>query len=98
MSLPTPPSRLLYTRAAASLLAATKKAASGTTKRKAESATKRKAASGTTKRKAGFGSYRVSFAGRKETAEEIFGKAPLTPSQLPKKIWDYVKSNGLSSK
>ena len=57
----------------------------------------KKAASGA-KRKAGFGNYKVSFAGRKETAEEIFGKTPIPPQQMTKKIWDYVKSNGLSSK
>ena len=70
------------------LLAADKKATPGA---------KRKAAPGA-KRKAGFGNYTVSFAGRKETAEEIFGKTPIPPQQMTKKIWDYVKSNGLSSK
>lgn len=67
------------------------------TNKKAASSAKRKAAPDA-KRKAGFGNYKVSFAGRKETAEEIFGKTPIPPQQMTKKIWDYVKSNGLSSK
>ena len=56
----------------------------------------KEAASGA--KKPAFGGYTISFAGRKETAEEIFGKDPIAPSEMTKKIWSYVKSNGLSSK
>ena len=49
-------------------------------------------------KKAAFGGYTVSFAGCRETAEEIFGTAPMPPSQMTKKIWEYVKSKGLSKK
>jgi hypothetical protein len=49
-------------------------------------------------KKAAFGGYTVNFAGRKETAEEIFGSHPIPPSQMTKKIWEYVKKHHLSSK
>ena len=45
-----------------------------------------------------FGGYQISFAGRKETAEEIFGSTPIAPSEMTKRIWAYVKKNNLSSK
>ena len=78
-----------------------------TTKKKA--APKRKAApkkKTTTKKKAtksrakkpAFGGYAISFAGRKETAEQIFGKKPIAPSEMTKKIWAFVKSKSLSNR
>lgn len=48
--------------------------------------------------KKAFGGYTISFKGRKETVEEVFGKAPLPPSQMTKKLWAYVKSKKLSTK
>ena len=51
----------------------------------------------TTKRGGSFGKYRVSFAGRKETMEQVFGKKPIPPSQMTKKIWAFVKSKKLSN-
>ena len=48
--------------------------------------------------KKAFGGYTVSFKGRKETVEEVFGKAPLPPSQMTKKLWHFVKSKKLSNK
>ena len=45
-----------------------------------------------------FGGYAISFAGRKETVEQVFGKNPIAPSQMTKKIWEFVKSNGLSNR
>ena len=45
-----------------------------------------------------FGGYEISFKGRKETAEQIFGKAPLAPSAMTKKIWAYVKGKKLARK
>ena len=74
----------------------TKKAAP---KRKA--ATKKKAApkkKATKTRKAAFGGYAISFAGRKETAEQIFGKKPIPPSEMTKKIWAFVKAKDLSNR
>jgi hypothetical protein len=45
-----------------------------------------------------FGNYKISFKGRKETVEEVFGDKPIPPSEMTKKLWDFVKKYGLSSK
>lgn len=45
-----------------------------------------------------FGGYAINFAGRKETIEEVFGKKPVAPSEMTKKIWAFVKANELASK
>lgn len=45
-----------------------------------------------------FGGYAIKFAGRQETAEQIFGKKPVTPSEMTKKIWAFVKSRRLASR
>jgi len=66
-----------------------------TTKRKA--APKKKSTKSKPK-KAAFGGYAISFAGRKETAEQIFGKTPIAPSEMTKKIWAFVKSKNLSNR
>jgi len=66
-----------------------------TTKRKAT--TKKKATKSKAKKPA-FGGYAISFAGRTETAEQIFGKKPIAPSEMTKKIWAFVKSKSLSNR
>ncbi|MGH1521577.1 MAG: hypothetical protein ACRBB2_04305 [Nitrosopumilus sp.] len=60
-------------------------------------ATKKKATSSKTKKPA-FGGYAINFAGRNETVEEVFGKKPIAPSEMTKKIWAFVKSNSLSNR
>ena len=45
-----------------------------------------------------FGGYAISFAGRTETVEQVFGKKPITPSEMTKKIWSFVKSKSLSNR
>jgi chromatin remodeling complex protein RSC6 len=45
-----------------------------------------------------FGGYAISFAGRTETVEQIFGKKPVTPSEMTKKIWVFIKSRRLATK
>jgi hypothetical protein len=45
-----------------------------------------------------FGGYAISFSGRKETVEEVFGKGSITPSEMTKKIWKFVKSKRLSNR
>ena len=50
------------------------------------------------KKKAAFGGYAISFAGRTETVEQVFGKKPIAPSEMTKKIWAFVKSEGLSNR
>ncbi|MDA8008327.1 MAG: hypothetical protein MPK62_01800 [Alphaproteobacteria bacterium] len=53
------------------------------------------------KRSAGkkeFGGYSVSFSGRKETLEQVFGRKPIPPSQITKKIWAFIKAKKLSNR
>jgi len=45
-----------------------------------------------------FGGYAISFSGREETMEEVFGKAKVTPSEMTKKIWKFIKAKRLASK
>ena len=66
-----------------------------TTKKKV--ATKKKATKPKTKKPA-FGGYAISFSGRKETVEQVFGTKPIAPSEMTKKIWAFVKSKGLSNR
>lgn len=49
-------------------------------------------------RKPAFGGYALSFAGRKETMEQVFGKKPIPPSEMMKKVWAFIRSNNLSNK
>jgi len=62
------------------------------TKRKSKAKAKSK-----TKKKA-FGGYTISFAGRKETVEDVFGKKPVAPSEMTKKIWVFIKSKKLANR
>ncbi|MFQ5959954.1 MAG: hypothetical protein ACE5MG_01065, partial [Candidatus Methylomirabilales bacterium] len=43
------------------------------------------------KSKKPFGGYSISFKGRKETLEKVFGSAPIGPSVMTKKLWAFVK-------
>lgn len=46
-----------------------------------------------------FGGYTISFASVKgDSVSDIFGTGALTPSEMTKKIWVYVKKNKLSNK
>ena len=45
-----------------------------------------------------FGGYAINFAGRTETVEQIFGTKPVTPSEMTKKIWIFIKSKRLANK
>lgn len=40
-----------------------------------------------------FGGYRVDFAGRTETMEQVFGTEDLSPGAMTKTLWDFVKRN-----
>ena len=64
-----------------------------TTKRKA---TTKKAAPKS--KKPAFGGYAINFAGRNETVEQVFGKKPIAPSEMTKKIWAFVKSESLANR
>jgi hypothetical protein len=79
---------------------ATKKRA--TTKKKAVTkkkvAPKKKATTKSKAKKPAFGGYAINFAGRQETVEQVFGKKPIAPSEMTKKIWVFIKSNSLSNR
>lgn len=45
-----------------------------------------------------FGGYSISFKGRKETMEEVFGSGNLAPSEMTKKLWAFVKGKKLAGK
>ncbi len=49
-------------------------------------------------RKPAFGGYAINFAGRTETIEHVFGKKPIPPSEMTKKIWAFIKSEHLSNR
>ena len=49
-------------------------------------------------KKVPFGGYGISFKGRKETLEDIFGKAKISPSEMTKKLWAFVKRKKLGGK
>ncbi|MBI5299053.1 MAG: hypothetical protein HY877_01985 [Deltaproteobacteria bacterium] len=49
-------------------------------------------------KKAAFGGYTISFKGCTDTVEKVFGSSPIAPSQMTKKIWEYVKKNSLAGK
>lgn len=46
-----------------------------------------------------FGGYTISFAKVKNaTLDEVFGTGSITPSEMTKKLWIFVKKKGLSKK
>jgi chromatin remodeling complex protein RSC6 len=49
-------------------------------------------------KKVPFGGYEVSFKGRTDTLESLFGSAPMPPSAMTKRLWEYVKRHRLSTK
>ena len=74
-------------------MAAKRKSKSTARKTKAKSKSKSKS-----KPKKAFGGYAINFAGRTETVEQIFGKKPVAPSEMTKKIWAFVKAKRLANK
>jgi len=65
-----------------------------TSKRKTKSRSKSKSRS----KKKPFGGYSISFSGRTETLEQVFGRGDVTPSEMTKKIWKFIKAKRLASK
>ena len=68
------------------------------TKAKSRRKTKAKSRSKSKSKRKPFGGYAISFAGRTETVEQIFGTKPVTPSEMTKKIWVFIKSRRLANK
>ena len=67
------------------------------TKRKVKK-TKRKAAKTKRKAKKPFGGYSISFKNRNESLEVVFGKPNITPSEMTKKLWKFIKNKRLGHK
>ena len=74
-----------------------KKVERKTVKRKTVSK-KSKTVSKKSKTKKPFGGYTITFKNRKETLEQVFGKASIPPSQMTKKLWKFVKAKRLGHK
>ncbi|MCV0412413.1 hypothetical protein [Nitrosarchaeum sp.] len=80
-------------------MAAKKKATKKNTTTKSTSKKSKTAAKSSSKsKKPAFGGYAISFAGRKETVEQVFGNKPIAPSEMTKKIWAFVKAKSLSNR
>ena len=61
-------------------------------------APKKKTTTKSKAKKPAFGGYAINFAGRQETVEKVFGKKPIAPSEMTKRIWIFVKANSLSNR
>lgn len=75
-------------------MAAKKKTTTKSTSKKSKTVAK----SPNKSKKPAFGGYAISFAGRKETVEQVFGNKPIAPSEMTKKIWAFVKAKSLSNR
>ncbi|TFH01830.1 MAG: hypothetical protein E4G77_02980, partial [Nitrosopumilus sp.] len=58
----------------------------------------KKIKSTTKTKKTAFGGYAIDLTGRTETVEQVYGKKPIAPNEMTKKIWNFVKSNNLSNR
>jgi len=45
-----------------------------------------------------FGGYAICFKGCEDSMEKVFGTDKITPSEMTKKIWAYVKRKGIAGK
>ncbi len=66
-------------------------------KPKSKSKAKSKSKSKSKGKKKPFGGYAISFSGRTETVEQVFGSGKVTPSEMTKKIWKFIKAKKLAS-
>lgn len=48
--------------------------------------------------KKAFGGYSLNFKGVESTLEEVFGSSPIAPSEMTKKLWNFVKKHKLGGK
>lgn len=44
-----------------------------------------------------FGKFAISFSGRTETLEKVFGSEPIKPGEMMKKLWAFIKENKLAT-
>jgi len=43
-----------------------------------------------------FGGYNISFANCTETLEQVFGKKGVTPAEMTKLLWKYIKKHKIA--
>ena len=67
------------------------------TKKRTVKRTTKKVTKRTTKKKAAFGGYKICFKGHTDNLEHVFGKSPIAPSLMTKKLWAYVKRKKLAN-
>ena len=77
---------------------AKKRAVKRKTKSKRKTKVKRKTKAKRKTKKKAFGGYSISFKSRDETLEQVFGKGNVTPSEMTKKLWKFIKSKRLANK
>jgi len=66
--------------------------------KKKKTTTKKKVTKKPAKKKIAFGGYKICFKGHNDSLENVFGKTPIAPSLMTKKLWAYVKKKKLSNK
>ncbi len=79
-------------------MATKRKSKKRTKSRKSKPKSKSRSKSKSKGKKKPFGGYAISFSGRTETVEDVFGKGKVTPSEMTKKIWKFIKAKRLASK
>ncbi len=79
-------------------MATKRKTKSRSKSRKSKPKSKSRSKSKSKGKKKPFGGYAISFSGREETMEDVFGKGKVTPSEMTKKIWKFIKAKRLASK
>lgn len=79
-------------------MATKRKTKSRSKSRKSKPKSKSRSKSKSKGKKKPFGGYAISFSGREETMEEVFGKGKVTPSEMTKMIWKFIKAKRLASK
>lgn len=75
----------------------TKRAVKKTRKAAPKRTIKKKTSAKKGTRKA-FGGYTINFRGIDAPLEKVFGNKAITPSEMTKKLWAYVKRHKLSGK
>ncbi len=76
----------------------TKKAVKKTRKTTAKRTIKKKTKAKKGTKRTAFGGYTINFNNCEHSLEDIFGKKPLAPSEMTKKLWAYVKRYKLNQK
>ena len=67
-------------------------------RKRSSSRRSRKRSSTRKPKKKQFGGYNLNFTNCTETLEEVFGRKPITPAQMTKILWRYIKKWKLGGK